>query len=151
MRIDLDRPDLNRRFERLMREINPYAQKYKMLRDMTINGEEYVLDFVKYEFDDKRRYNRPTTSEMEIMIVSKDGSVPSVDIKVYPKQEGNHETTILKQISQHSDPMTFPILFPHGDFGWTYNMKTTKGKKYLLCSIMVIAWLYALMNLSIPC
>ncbi|KAG8170551.1 hypothetical protein JTE90_026035 [Oedothorax gibbosus] len=100
-----------------------------MLRDMTINGEEYVLDFVKYEFDDKRRYNRPTTSEVAIMIVSKDGSVPSVDLKVYPKQEGNRETTILKQTSQHSDPMTFPILFPHGDFGWTYNMKTTKGKK----------------------
>ncbi|KAG8177533.1 hypothetical protein JTE90_023438 [Oedothorax gibbosus] len=116
MRIDLDRPDLNIRLERLMREINPFAQKYKMLRDMTINGEEYVLDFVKYECDDKR-YNRPTTSEVAIMIVSKDGSVPSVDLKVYPKQECNRESTILKQTSQHSDPMTFPILFPHDHFG----------------------------------
>ncbi|KAG8171779.1 hypothetical protein JTE90_007772 [Oedothorax gibbosus] len=117
MRIDLDRPDLNIRVERLMREINPYAQKYKMLRDMTINGEEYVLDFRKYEFDNKRRYSRPTTSKVAIMIVSKECSVSSVDLKVYPKQEGNRETTILKQTSQHYDPMTFPILFPHGDFG----------------------------------
>ena len=61
--------------------------------------------------------------------MSKDGSVPHIDLKAYPIQENDSETTILCQTSQHSDPMTFPLLFPHGDLGWTYNMVSKKGKK----------------------
>ena len=61
--------------------------------------------------------------------MSKDGSVPHIDLKAYPIQENDSETTILCQTSQHSDPMTFPLLFPHGDLGWTYNMVSEKGKK----------------------
>ena len=52
-----------------------------------------------------------------------------MDLQVYPKQDGGRETTILAQTSQHADPMTFPLLFPQGDLGWTYNMSTEKGKK----------------------
>lgn len=130
MRLDIDNQNLNLRLENLLRRINPYAQKYKMLHEMTNSGENtYMLHFIKYEFDDKRRYNTPTASEIAIIVVSKDGCLPCVDLKVYPKQENGRETTILSQASQHADPMTFPLLFPHGDLGWTYNMSTNEGNK----------------------
>ena len=41
------RIDLNIRLEHLLRKVNPYAQKYKMLHEMTISREEYVLNFIK--------------------------------------------------------------------------------------------------------
>ena len=130
MRLELKYPNLTRRLENLLRNVNPYAQKYKMLHEMTKSGQEnYMLQFIKYAFDDKRRYNKPTSSEVAMIIVSKDGCVPCADLKVYPRQKDGRETTILSQTSQHADPMTFPLLFPHGDLGWTYNMFTNKGKK----------------------
>ena len=62
---------------------------------MDVCDNEYTLNFVKYEFDDKRRYNSPTSSEVALIIMSKDGSIPDVDLKVYPKQPGECQTTCI--------------------------------------------------------
>ncbi|XP_071040054.1 uncharacterized protein [Parasteatoda tepidariorum] len=128
LRMNLDNLQLTRHIEKLLREVNPYAQKYRMLRDLTIHDSEFVLQFQRFIFDDKRRYNKPTSSELAAIIVSKDGVVPVCDLTVYPKQE-IRETSIINQRSQHADPMVFPLLFPKGDLGWTYQMPSQKGKQ----------------------
>lgn len=43
--------------------------------------------FIKYKFDDKCRYNTPTSSEAAIIVLSQDVGVQCVDLKVYPQQE----------------------------------------------------------------
>lgn len=34
----------------------------------------------------------------------------------------------ITRITQSADPMTFPLLFPHDDVGWTFNMCQIKDK-----------------------
>ncbi|RWS22012.1 uncharacterized protein B4U80_01223, partial [Leptotrombidium deliense] len=108
---------------------NPYAESFRYLNDVfKENKDESVsLNFVSYCNDDQRRYNVPTSNAIAAIIATRDGSIPdAVDVKVFPKNKNAYD--FLSNLSQHSDPMLFPLLFPNGDNGWSYQMKTTNGK-----------------------
>lgn len=71
--------------------------------------------------NDKRRYNAPASNEVAIVFRSEDGEPPfERDICVHPKNKNMHNISFL---SQHCDPMTFPILFPSGEKGWKKDTK----------------------------
>uniref|UniRef100_UPI00358FB219 uncharacterized protein n=1 Tax=Myxine glutinosa TaxID=7769 RepID=UPI00358FB219 len=71
--------------------------------------------------DDQRRYNIPTADEIAAVFVSgQDGEPPANrDFQVHLHDQGLHN---LSPLSSHIDPMTYPILFPHGEPGWMINM-----------------------------
>ena len=33
----------------------------------------------------------------------------------------------ISQISKHTDPMTYPLIYPNGGYGWMPNMKCKNG------------------------
>ena len=91
---------------------------------MTKNEElsKYCLYFTRNINLNKNRYNAPSTGECAALIVSKDGDIPSLfHLCVYPKrlQDGEKSKSYLSKLSFHVDPMTFPIMFPSGDLGWS--------------------------------
>ncbi|RWS20004.1 uncharacterized protein B4U80_07696 [Leptotrombidium deliense] len=111
---------------------NPYADSYRYFHEVCKEkGDNSVsLNFVSYATDDKRPYNVPTTNNIAAVITTCDGSVPySIGVKVYPRNE--QECDYLSNLSHHSDPMLFPLLFPHGEGGCSHAMKTENMKNIL--------------------
>uniref|UniRef100_UPI00358F807C uncharacterized protein n=1 Tax=Myxine glutinosa TaxID=7769 RepID=UPI00358F807C len=66
-------------------------------------------------------YNIPTADEIAAVFVSgQDGEPPANrDFQVHMHDQGLHN---LSPLSSRIDPMTYPILFPHGEPGWMINM-----------------------------
>ncbi|RWS25337.1 uncharacterized protein B4U80_04936 [Leptotrombidium deliense] len=108
---------------------NPYAQKYRQLYDVyqETNSTEVSLNFISLKTDDLRRYNLPNNHNIAAIIMNRDGAIPhSVDIKVFPIK--TNESDFLNTSSHHADPMLFPLLFPLGEHGWSFTMKTEANK-----------------------
>lgn len=63
-----------------------------------------------------RRYNFPTSNEIAAVFVGENG-VPPVnwDIMIYPN---DLPTAKIAYISCQLDPMSYPLLFVHGEFGF---------------------------------
>lgn len=80
---------------------------------------------------DKNTFNLRTCNEVAIVVVREDGLPPSErDICIYPKLEA---PIPISSLSANVDPMTYPLLFPHGDSGWTVNIKHADGVRSVTC------------------
>ncbi|XP_046435624.1 uncharacterized protein LOC124187277 [Neodiprion fabricii] len=120
---DARRANLLEIIGRLIIDINPYASNFKTTYERFVKGESLVrLNFIALKEDDRRRYNAPTCGELAALIVSDDGAVSeNIEVQVFPKQD--RAVGYVPRYSHHVDPMTFPLLFPSGDLGLSYNMK----------------------------
>jgi len=85
---------------------------------------EVSMCFRSDPLKDQRRYNAPTGNghaDIAAIFVGENGQPPEHrDICVYPKRDAMKRISVL---SQNCDPMTFPLLFPHGETGWTLLME----------------------------
>ena len=104
--------------------INPYAAAYKHMHEvekeendkaMTSNCQPPTVTMVIKQGTDQRRYNLPTHDEVAAVFVGTDGIPPDRDLIVYPRDMPLQN---ISTISPNVDPMTYPILFPHGERGW---------------------------------
>ena len=105
-------PQILEKIENLLHNLYPYAKLYKTLNEKYIeSGDgELTLNFVRYKYDDIRRYNLPISGEVAAVIVSKGGAIPhDVDLCVYPKNDQHRQ--IMNKNSPHVDPLRFPIHF----------------------------------------
>jgi hypothetical protein len=109
----------------IIREINPYAEAFKMMREVEIEEEQraakegrtvhpvtmFILNDRK---DDERRYNAPRVNEVAIIFCNADGEPPfERDIKIYSRNE--QKSIPISILDSNCDPMVYPILFPHGE------------------------------------
>lgn len=83
-----------------------------------------AMHFVDDPTRDRRRYNAPTANEVAVVFVGDDGRPPrNLDLVVYdtnPNQPGYQRQNIPSG-SGHADPMLYPLFFPYGEKGWTFN------------------------------
>ncbi|XP_046655037.1 uncharacterized protein LOC124348808 [Daphnia pulicaria] len=127
----------------MLREKNPYALTYKMMR--RVLEEEYVQreaeNLPHYTVGmiitcdrrnvDQRRYNCPTVNEIAVVFKSTDGEPPAYrDIRghLYIPVRGRRFIQI-DTIKVMCDPMCYPLLFPNGDDGWHINMTYTTTRR----------------------
>jgi hypothetical protein len=113
----------------ILNRVNPYAAAYKMMKQMedqqalaaaANNTEPPTIHMVIKRGTDKRRYNEPVHDEVAAVFVGPDGAPPEEqDIVVYPR---NKPPQTISHMSSNTDPMTYPIFFPHGDIGWCQGM-----------------------------
>ena len=75
---------------------------------------------------DKHRYNQATCNEVAVVFVGEDGE-PSIerDICIHSKSDGPIN---LPCIRKQVDPMTYPLMYPAGGFGWMPIMKCCNDK-----------------------
>ena len=65
---------------------------------------------------DKNCYNNATCNEVTAIFIDNDGEpLNERDICIYSKAEGPIR---IPTISKHVDPMTYPLLYTYGGFGW---------------------------------
>ena len=70
--------------------------------------------------NDRRRGNAPVNNEVAAVFVGDDGAPPTTrDVVVYPRDQPLEKIHITSQLN---DPLTYPLLFPHGDLGWNTEM-----------------------------
>ena len=73
-----------------------------------------------------RRYANPTTTEIAAVYVGYDGDAPNPadrDLEVYPAQPNAPNTVKIKARSPNADNVTYPLLFFHGEMGWSVNIQ----------------------------
>ncbi|KAF2360700.1 hypothetical protein FHG87_008543 [Trinorchestia longiramus] len=108
----------------VLQQINPYVELYKNMhavkqqeveraRRDNVQERRYQQHFRRGS--DIRRYNILTSNEIAAVFVGENGAPPeNRDIVVYPR---NILPEKISYVSCHLDPMSYPILFPHGEFG----------------------------------
>lgn len=68
-------------------------------------------------------------NEVAFLYIGENGEPPiDRDIRIYSKSD---KPQCLPIISQHVDPMVYPLMFPHGDWGWRPYMKCTGSEKHI--------------------
>ncbi|XP_025405609.1 uncharacterized protein LOC112679890 [Sipha flava] len=126
------RPDLLERLDILLREINPYAQMFMYMTEIW-NREQFAaavenparpprtvsMYFVRDSRDPGRR-NEPAVREIAAVFIGNDGDPPeNVDFVVYDRNPNpNVNYRRIPSTSRHTDPLLYPLLFPHGERGW---------------------------------
>ena len=116
--------------------VNPYARQYHNMGHIlqrerqTAAANNQPVQPVKMiiatrPFQD-RRYANPTTTEIAAVYVGNDGAAPNPadrDLEVYPAQPNAPNTVQIKATSPNADPMTYPLLFFHGEMGWSVDIQ----------------------------
>ncbi|UYV67116.1 hypothetical protein LAZ67_4003936 [Cordylochernes scorpioides] len=112
----------------VLRRVNPYTSAYRQMHQVELAEEhrarienrqmcQVQMLIRQNHCRDLRRYNAPSVSEVAAIFVDQDGHVPSNrDIAVFPHDRG---FVRISPLNPNCDPMTYPLLFPAGDPGWT--------------------------------
>ena len=120
---DLD-PKVLAILQDMMDEFSGYVQDYRDMRTVLQENEAptVTLGFVSPENADMRRYNHPQTREPACVFVGQDGAPQTNrDIVIWPK--GETSVHRVSELNEHVDPLSYPLLFPLGDLGWTPQLR----------------------------
>ena len=107
---------------------NPYITAYKTMYNLeqqeirNARQENRAVSQIRMYMrtgPDRRRYNQPTMDEVAAVFVGDEGAPPVYDFSVF-STDGRVRS--IPVTSPHCDPMTYPLLFPFGHFGWQINM-----------------------------
>ena len=104
--------------QNMMDRESPYVQLYRHMRDIVQEhrAPDAYLGFAAARDEDMRRYNHPQQLEQAIVFVGKEGEPPiNRDIVLWPHEFAAHR---ISELSEHLDPLAYPLLFPRGELGW---------------------------------
>ncbi|KAG2210393.1 hypothetical protein INT45_005489 [Circinella minor] len=104
------------------------------MAEISRNGElESVQMIIRAEgTPDARRYNRPTESEIGVLIVENNGeSVSNRDIVVRTRSDSLQH---INEAHRHYDALHYVLMFPKGDEGWTITSRSNNE------TITVMQW-----------
>ena len=107
-------------------------QEAKDLQYGTLFKQSVSLNFKRNKTDDKRRYNIPTTvGEIAVVFNGENGEPPTErDFTVHPRNPDNRfSLNTINLLSQHTDPMTYPIVHLKGEPGWRPGLPQVSGKQ----------------------
>ncbi|XP_051157417.1 uncharacterized protein LOC127279225 [Leptopilina boulardi] len=115
--------------DKLLREINPYAKAFQMMREVELVEESLAKSknkpirniemWIKRDRSlNQSKFNVPSCSEVAVVFVSEDGEPPMErDICIYPKYS---KSVPISSLSENVDPMTYPLMFPYGKLTQQY-------------------------------
>ena len=118
----------------VMNQCNPYVGVYKNMHLVEQQEQERAgndqprrcqLNFTRG--CDIRRYNFPTSNEIAAVFVGENGAPPvNRDIIIYPNDS---PPARIAYTSCHLDPMSYPLLFIHGEFGWHTELQHVQERR----------------------
>lgn len=121
----------------LLNEINVQAKSYQMLKDeieassSQNETEEMYLLFGLKPGSDPRRYNMRSSNEVAaVFATNADGDIPDAYVTICNKKTKKLQT--INNLQPHVEPWIYPILYPHGNLGWSHEMKlkNLENRKY---------------------
>jgi hypothetical protein len=109
---------------RHLAQINPYARQYTSMqeRERDYNPDTFRMYLSRQltTFQHPRRFNLPACGEVAAIFTDQDGRPPTnLEIVIFPRMPNGRDGIYMRlpYFSPHSDPMSFPILFPYGEAG----------------------------------
>ena len=111
-----------RTLQDVLHRVNPYYEMFKTACERMREDQGLRLRLISFDphVHDPRRYNRPTASEIGVVVVGDGSERTYVRDIIIEERSGN-----LQRISElHSAylPLRFPLLFPFGEPGWHNNI-----------------------------
>ena len=130
----MNRPENHKCDERLMKDLDSmlrthhsFAKRFMTVAEIEKEEEKrrgvvtLKMMFSKTPGLDMRVYNEPTSSEVAVVFTGPDGGAPDrIDLSICNR---NGRIQTINHCSPNCDPMTFPLLFPNGEFGWDPSME----------------------------
>ena len=127
---------LLRQLRLLIRQEPPYPQYLlnmhtlvtSHMQDHTDNPPLHALRFSGALDKDPRTYNAPASAEVSCAVVG-DGSLPDHFISIYERagDTGAGATHSLSPLSEHVDPLTYPLLHVQGTLGYSTALQARSG------------------------
>lgn len=128
----------------MLRRTNPFAMAFSNMRAVWLEEQRIAnanplvqprrvtMHLVADPNSDPRRYNLPPTqvNEVSVVFAGNNGQPPrNLDLVVFDSNPVNpeHRMQTLSYGSQHADPMLYPLLFPHGELGWHFELLQDEG------------------------
>jgi len=107
----------------MLQQYNPYIEIFLTARER-LNEHSNIslhIKLVDLPHYDSRRYNRPTASEIAVIMVGT-GNEPNSgrDIVLQPRRYGLQR---IRETHSSYNPLRYPLLFPFGEQGWHINMR----------------------------
>eukprot|EP00973_Karenia_brevis_P038455 5304457-Karenia_brevis.AAC.1 len=116
------------------RAYNPYVRSFMYMHELLREQGSCPVQSFKFQTGvspDPRRYNAPRCAEVAVVY---EGDAPPSNrvITVFPRVcNGASQLHRPSDLSDHLDPMTYPVLFPDGQPGWhpglRYNATATNN------------------------
>ncbi|XP_066923007.1 uncharacterized protein, partial [Clytia hemisphaerica] len=113
----------------VLHQVSPWVRQYlnmkeveerEQIRAAEENRPTSEVRMIMRSGNDNRRGNAPVNNEVAAVFVGDDGAPPTTrDVVVYPRDQPLRK---IDYTSQLNDPLTYPLLFPHGDLGWNTQM-----------------------------
>ena len=118
---------------------NPYPAHYRSLHERVCAEEteasqrgeaprQQVLRMTCASVPDPRRYNKPSSREVAVVFVGA-GALPDKFVHIYPRRTSRSPTgedagdlQRLSYLSEHTDPLTYPLVHVAGTLGWSTNL-----------------------------
>ena len=87
----------------------------------------HALRFAGGEDKNPKTYNRPSSAEVSCTVVG-DGPLPRHFISVYERSDaGAGSTHELSYLSEHVDPLTYPLVHLYGTLGYSHALRAPKA------------------------
>ena len=106
-----------RELQQLMHRINPFASDLKNAAQ-TFRQENQPRDLqiiIQAEgTPDPRRYNRPTTNELAILIIDRVDNEETPSVRDVVLRSHCDELQTISEMNQYYDPLHYVLIFPHG-------------------------------------
>ena len=121
--------------EEKLRIYNPFSQGYMMMKEVIDNlSESQTVPEVKMLFSlkpnyDSRVFNIPKSNEVcAIIVMDSNDNIPPANIVVHEK--GSDGLINLYPLDPNVEPLTYPLLYPKGNLGWSMTLKDKKIKVF---------------------
>lgn len=138
----------------MLKEINPFVQRYRQavslpplpctLAQIEIHRQDEDVDLQLVLTNnqdpdaDPRQYNMPTAQEVAAIVPGDNDAEDADHRDIVLRTRTGRFSRIWETHSAH-DPLTYPLMFPHGTNGWTYTRKQVNNIRKVLMSQQI--WL----------
>ncbi|KAJ8953506.1 hypothetical protein NQ318_023629 [Aromia moschata] len=139
--------NLIRPIEVLLRDVNPFARAYRHLKEVydeemarieelrrnnavhaPLQMPVVALELPTVRGRENRPYALPATNEVAAVYRLDPDTPPTPNIRVYTTQ-GPDRFQTLRYTDETIQPLTFPLLFPHGETGWHINIPHANNQR----------------------
>ena len=128
-------PDVIQLLRGELQRTNPFVHQFRNMANVMQRQEELAVrnnhDIPQVRMiishrhgQGRRRYNDPTAAEIAVVYEGDEGAPPhpsSRDITIFPRTTRGTHT--INALNPNVDPLTYPLLFPAGEFGYSIDMR----------------------------
>ena len=114
----------------LILEINPYAKKFKMLADEHLKPDK-CKEIAVQILSMKGQYAAPESEEIGVFIPNTDNQYSS-KTPIYRNiilRDKDGKNFSINEMNPMYDPLHYPLMFPHGDVGYSYNCNWSSSEQ----------------------